>query len=332
MRLITQISPETIKLLWRIYRQSQRLAVRQRAHCILLSAQGMSIVQLMQIFNVSRKTIHNWFVAWEAHKLAGLCDRPGRGRKPTFTPEQQEQIKQWANQSPKQLKRVLQNIEEEWKIKVSKDTVKRVLKSLAMSWRRVRRVVGGKPDQQEYDQKLPQLIELLEQEKQGKIDVRYLDESGFSLTPTVPYAWQEKGEGLSLPSQRSKRLNVVGLMNRSNDLSAYVFECSITSEVIIACIDSFVRQSTKPTVIVMDQASIHTSQMIQEKLEEWKSQQVEIFQLPAYSPQLNLIEILWRFMKYEWIELDAYETWESLVSYVEKVLREFGTEYVINFA
>ena len=56
--------------------------------------------------------------------------------------------------------------------------------------------------------------------------------------------------------------------------------------------------------------------MIQERLEEWKNQQVEIFQLPSYSPQLNLIEILWRFMKYEWIELNAYETWESLVSYV----------------
>ena len=52
-------------------------------------------------------------------------------------------------------------------------------------------------------------------------------------------------------------------------------------------VDDFARQSTKPTVIVMDKASIHTSQMIQERLEEWKNQQVEIFQLPPYSPQLS---------------------------------------------
>ena len=82
----------------------------------------------------------------------------------------------------------------------------------------------------------------------------------------------------------------------------------------------------------MDKASIHTSQIIQERLEEWKNQQVEIFQLPPYNPQLNLIEILWRFMKYEWIELNAYESWDSLVSYVEKVLRDFGSNYVIDFA
>ena len=47
------------------------------------------------------------------------------------------------------------------------------------------------------------------------------------------------------------------------------------------------------------------------------------------SPQLNLIEILWRFMEYEWMELNADKT---LVSYVEKVLRDFGSNYVIYFA
>ena len=35
---------------------------------------------------------------------------------------------------------------------------------------------------------------------------------------------------------------------------------------------------------------------------------------------------------YEWIELNAYESWDSLVSHVEKVLRDFGSNYVIDFA
>ena len=33
--------------------------------------------------------------------------------------------------------------------------------------------------------------------------------------------------------------------------------------------------------------------------------------LPTYSPQLNSIEILWRFMKYEWIETEAYSRSEK---------------------
>jgi transposase len=54
--------------------------------------------------------------------------------------------------------------------------------------------------------------------------------------------------------------------------------------------------------------------------------------LPSYSPQLNLIEILWRFIKYQWIEIDAYYSWQTFVASIEKILREFGQSYVINFA
>ena len=63
-----------------------------------------------------------------------------------------------------------------------------------------------------------------------------------------------------------------------------------------------------------------------------KNKKRSLFKLSTYSLQLNLIEILCRFMKYEWMELNANETWETLVSYVEKVLRDFGSNYVINFA
>ena len=120
-------------------------------------------------------------------------------------------------------------------------------------------------------------------------------------------------------------------MNRRNHLEAYVSEQTITSEVVIACVEAFFPKVEKPTVIVVDQATIHTSDAIQDWLEEWRERQIEIFVLPSYSPQLNLIEILWRFIKYEWMEIEAYSSWQSLVAYVEKVLREFGNNYVINF-
>ncbi len=68
------------------------------------------------------------------------------------------------------------------------------------------------------------------------------------------------------------------------------------------------------------------------QLEEWKQKRLEIFWLPTYSPKLNLIEILWKFLKDEWIEVDAYESRNNLLKYLEKVLDNFGNEYVINFA
>lgn len=43
--------------------------------------------------------------------------------------------------------------------------------------------------------KIPVLKSLIEQEKRGEIDLRYLDRSGFSPTPYIPYGWQEKANG-----------------------------------------------------------------------------------------------------------------------------------------
>ena len=65
---------------------------------------------------------------------------------------------------------------------------------------------------------------------------------------------------------------------------------------------------------------------------ELDPKRLKIFWLPTYSPHLNLIEILWRFLKYEWIKVSAYQSRDSLVAYTKNVLDNFGKEYVINFA
>ena len=121
-------------------------------------------------------------------------------------------------------------------------------------------------------------------------------------------------------------------MNIYGELDSYIFTGGTTSEVVIACIDSFSQSCTESTTIVMDQASIHTSKSIENKLLERETKGIYIFWLPTDSPQLNLIEILWRFMKYDWIELNAYESLDKLAAYIEKVLKGFGKEYIINFA
>ncbi|KHG39270.1 MAG: IS630 family transposase [Aphanizomenon flos-aquae KM1D3_PB] len=332
MRFIRDLNWDTAKLLKRIYKESKHHQVRQRAHCILLSNSGVTIAKLMDILGVSRKTIYNWMTAWEDEGLLGLYNQRGRGRKETFNEEQKQKIKEWVKEFPNNLKKVLIKIQEEWGIIVSKDTITRLLRSLNMTWRRMKRGLAKQPDPLEYEQKKQELEIMKQQEERGEIDIRFLDQSGFCLTPYVPYGWQEKGETIEIKSCRSRRLNVLGLLSRKNELLAYVFEGRITSEVVISCIDQFVETLEKKTIIVMDNASYHTSKKIKEKEEEWRQKNLEIFYLSTYSPQLNLIEILWKFMKYEWIEIDAYQCWDNLVNYVEKVIREFGEEYVINFA
>ena len=126
MQLSQKLGQETIKILWRVYRQSKNYQVRQRAHCILLINSEYEISELIKIFGVSRKTIYNWKNNWAETKLVGLYNRAVRGRKETFNQEQKELIKKWTKQNSKNLKKVLARIKQEWGITTSKDPIKRV--------------------------------------------------------------------------------------------------------------------------------------------------------------------------------------------------------------
>jgi transposase len=331
MRFIQQLSPDTVRLLQKIYQKSRHHRVRQRAQCILLSYQGYTTKELAHIFNVDRITIYNWFNHWESHRFVGLYDRKGMGRNQTFNPEQKEQIKAWVKRYPKNLNKVIALIKREFALDTSRSTVKRILKSLKMTWRRIRRKVKGVPDPELYQERKEALEVLLEEDEGGVIDLWYYDESGFCLVPYIPYAWQEQGETISIESGASKRLNVCGFMNKRNELEAYTIEGAVDSDVVIHFFNVFCSTLQGPTVVVVDKASIHMSEAFQEAIPQWEKQGLWIFYLPGYSPELNLIEILWRFMKYEWIEFWACANFACLIQYVEGVIKGFGGKYKIHF-
>ena len=102
--LIREINVLSAKLLDRIYRESRHHQVRQRARCLILINQGVRILQLQYIFDVSYKTIYNWIDSWESEGILGLYNKKGRGRKQTFNLEQKKQIKLWVKEEPRQLK------------------------------------------------------------------------------------------------------------------------------------------------------------------------------------------------------------------------------------
>ena len=66
----------------------------------------------------------------------------------------------------------------------------------------------GEPDANEYEEKKQELEVLKEQAAAGEIDLRYFDESGFSLNSNSPYAWQDKADPLAVKVGAVNRLMV----------------------------------------------------------------------------------------------------------------------------
>ena len=159
----------------------------------------------------------------------------------------------------------------------------------------------------------------------------YFDEAGFSLDPCIPYAWQAVGETIEIPAAKSKRLNVLGFFTTDNQLTPFCVEHTVTTEVVVACFDRFSETITKKTVVIIDNAPIHTSHAFRKRIPVWKKKGLQLKFLPAYSPELNLIEILWRFIKYRWLPFSAYLNFNTLVAAVEEILVHIGSKYNIDF-
>ena len=70
-------------------------------------------------------------------------------------------------------------IKKEWGVITSQETIKRIIKKLKMTWKRMKRRLGKEPDEWELEVKLPRPKELVDPEKKGEIDLRYLAQTGF---------------------------------------------------------------------------------------------------------------------------------------------------------
>lgn len=190
-----------------------------------------------------------------------------------------------------------------------------------------------KPEQnlEDYQRKLIQLVGLLWLEKQSFIKIYYGDESRFSMNSYLPSAWQPIGRTTGIVPRKSVGINVFGLLNRDMDFHPYTSRQSINSSLVIAFIDDFMEGVSEPMVIVLDNASTHHSEEFQDRIEDWEEKGLYIFYLPTYSPHLNIIETLWRKIKYEWMQQHHFTGSNSFFSGLESILLGIGSEFNINF-
>lgn len=208
------------------------------------------------------------------------------------------------------------------------------------SFRRARRVPPKSPPEAAQARVKRTLLRLHRLEAANRRHVFYADESGFCLQPPLPYLWQKKankankqGQTVGLRSQaHSRRLNVLGFLSKSGQLHSFPTQETLTAQHLIESIEALLPTLERPTVIVLDNASVHRAKAVRQKQAEWKAQGLRLLFLPPYCPHLNKIETLWRQMKYRWLSPTAYTDFATLCQSVGDILAQVGTKYQITYA
>lgn len=121
-------------------------------------------------------------------------------------------------------------------------------------------------------------------------------------------------------------------MSRLGKLKTYATPNHPNSDFIINCIDDVAQSIDKPTVLVMDNAPWHKAEKMIKRRKVWEEKELFIFYLPTYSPHLNLIETLWRKIKYEWLQPKDFLSKDTLKNAVFDIVRNYDKRFCINFS
>jgi transposase len=130
-RFIQPLTEEDRLSLEKGYKTGNSHVFRRKCHAILLNARGVGVGDLSVQFGVCAHTVYKWLDSWESAGLDGLKPKPGRGRKPKLSTDNEEQVrfvKELVENEPRNLNRGVALIEKGLSIQLGKKTLKRFLK------------------------------------------------------------------------------------------------------------------------------------------------------------------------------------------------------------
>ena len=125
----------------------------KRLQSIKLNATGYSIVQISDLLEVHYKSAYNWISRYEKEGVEGLKDKSKSGRPPILTEADKHRVEEFIKETPQQPKVVLARVEAELHKSISRDTLRRVLKGLDHTYRRVKKSLRSKRDDQDFEAK-----------------------------------------------------------------------------------------------------------------------------------------------------------------------------------
>jgi len=153
----------------------------------------------------------------------------------------------------------------------------------------------------------------------------FVDAAHFVLAPFLGVLWSIKRLFIKAPTGR-QRFNVLGALNAlTHELITVTNDTYINAESVCELLLKLSTASTGiPITVVLDNARYQYCEKVLKCAEELK---IELLFLPPYSPNLNIIERLWKFTKRKCLYSRYYEKFPEFKAAIEECLNKTATDY-----
>lgn len=264
---------------------------------------GMRKVDIMDTFGVSDAAIYKWIKVRGTRKKNWFKQKKrGRPSQKTLTKEQEKQVKKMIiDKCPDQLKlpfalwtrqAVGDFLREKFDVDVSVWTVGRYLHSWGFT--------PQKPIYKAYEQKSAEVRKWLKKDypaikaragREGG-EIHWGDEMGMRSDHQAGTTWSPKGETpVIVRTGKRFRLNMISSLTNRGKLQFMLFKQGFTADVFIDFMSRLIRYNRRKVFLIVDGHPTHKAKVVKKWLDE-KTDRIELFFLPAYSPELNPDELV----------------------------------------
>jgi len=302
---------------------------------------GMRKVDIMDTFGVSDAAIYKWIKVRGTRKKNWFKQKKrGRPSQKTLTKEQEKQVKKMIiDKCPDQLKlpfalwtrqAVGDFLREKFDVDVSVWTVGRYLHSWGFT--------PQKPIYKAYEQKSAEVRKWLKKDypaikaraaREGG-EIHWGDEMGMRSDHQAGTTWSPKGETpVIVRTGKRFRLNMISSLTNRGKLQFMLFKQGFTADVFIDFMSRLIRYNRRKVFLIVDGHPTHKAKVVKKWLDE-KTDRIELFFLPAYSPELNPDELVNQDVKTNAVgkhrTLNVEQLENRVKNYLEK--RKKGPEQV----
>jgi len=304
--------------------------VQRKVEVLWLKSHGLGHDRIAAYANVSRRTVQRYLDEYLEGGLHRLCRSP-RPRPRAALVEHEVSLEEHFEAHPvRSAKQARAVIEQRTGIRRSLTQVRHFLKDrLGLRWRRTGAIpVPPKKTIAEHARDQVAFVEeklgpRLEQARQGRRQVDFVDAAHFVFAPFLGCLWCATRLFVRAASGR-KRHNVLGAFDAvAHRLIRVTNDGYINAESVCSLLRAVAGAAVGlPITLVLDNARYQKCAVVQALAASLK---IELLYLPSYSPNLNLIERLWRFVRLEALNSIYHEKFEDFCAAIDGCLDGLST-------
>lgn len=223
------------------------------------------------------------------------------------------------------LKRLVQWVKESFAIDCSRETLRKLLKTLGFSWKKARKLLNkANPDKRAAF--LKTLEELLDDALHERCLVVYLDEAHIHLDTDEGYGWSICGQRfwVSSSSPGLAKVSFYGLyLYNLGQVRIWPFERANKENTVEVLKRLRVEFPDVPIKLVWDGAPYHRAHVVQEAAQ---TLDIRLVRLPAYSPDFMPVEHLWHWLREDVTYHTCYEQAADLIAQVDRFQAQINAD------